>query len=480
MADPLGIVGVLGVVAQIIQVSFQFGRDWKNAPDDAKNFIVELQILKTALSETYTNIIVNEDFQKAFDGRHSTLLAQPGAAAQATSAQTMTSACKAALEIILDDLKKRIQSHRTGWERLRGAFLAKATRETVENLHRQCMALNQLVTIDTVTLAISTHQQVKKGREEQHHIRQSVDYLRLHQESREATEERNRILDWVRPVDFASQQSDLSTRRQAGTGEWLLNSAEFRAWMEARGQTLFCPGFPGAGKTILASFVVDELVALSQKNQKIGVAYVYCSFRRQDKPEDLLASLVKQLAQGQPSLPGVIRSLYDKHRDKRTRPSFGEISASLRSVASLYSKVFIVVDALDECPISKGCRTRFIAEIIDIQAQTGASIFTTSRFIPEITQTFQDTATVLEIRARAEDVRKYLASQMFHLPGFVRRRADLQEEIITEIIRAADGMYVCMFLHPSRIFLTILGSSLLNSTSNPLSERRRRRRSVGR
>jgi hypothetical protein len=39
--------------------------------------------------------------------------------------------------------------------------------------------------------------------------------------------------------------------------------------------------------------------------KSIGIAYIYCNFRRQDeqKIDDLLASLLKQLAESQPSLP---------------------------------------------------------------------------------------------------------------------------------------------------------------------------------
>jgi hypothetical protein len=66
---------------------------------------------------------------------------------------------------------------------LRGAFLAKAAREAVENVHRQCVALNQLVAIDAMTLAVSTHQHVKQSMQEQQHIRQSMDLLRLNQEN---------------------------------------------------------------------------------------------------------------------------------------------------------------------------------------------------------------------------------------------------------------------------------------------------------
>lgn len=136
MADPLGIIGVIGVAIQITQLGVQFGLDWKDAPDDAKSFMAELQALKNALSEPNMNIILNQDFIDAFRGRHSVLLSELGVAAQDTDTQLMVAACQAELEGLLKDLSKRLQGHRAGWERLQGAFLAKRTRETVENLHR--------------------------------------------------------------------------------------------------------------------------------------------------------------------------------------------------------------------------------------------------------------------------------------------------------------------------------------------------------
>jgi hypothetical protein len=66
MADPFGtgagIVGVIGLAIQITQVVIQFGIDWKDAPANVKTFMAELGTLKTVLSETNTNIILNPDF----------------------------------------------------------------------------------------------------------------------------------------------------------------------------------------------------------------------------------------------------------------------------------------------------------------------------------------------------------------------------------------------------------------------------------
>lgn len=173
------------------------------------------------------------------------------------------------------------------------------------------------------------------------------------------------MLDWLTPIDYAAQQSDFVSRWQAGTGQWLLESVEFQAWVETDQQVLFCPGIPRAGKTILTSIVVDYLYTKFLKDANIGIAYLYCNFCRKDeqKAEELLASLLKQLARGLSSLPESVKSLYDSHKDKRTRPTFNEISATLQSVGALYSRIFIVVDALDECQSSDDCRTKFIKEI---------------------------------------------------------------------------------------------------------------------
>ena len=91
---------------------------------------------------------------------------------------------------------------------------------------------------------------------------------------------RQTILDWITPIDYAPQQSNFISRRQAGTGQWLLNSAEFKAWLQISKQILFCPGIPGAGKTILTSIVVEELITRFENDGNIGIAYIYCNYRR--------------------------------------------------------------------------------------------------------------------------------------------------------------------------------------------------------
>jgi hypothetical protein len=284
---------------------------------------------------------------------------------------------------------------------------------------------------------------LKKLREDGDTTYQEVKRVRNGQEDWRYRDKRQSILAWLTRTDYTTQQHDFVSRRQAGTDQWLLDSAQFQAWLKSDKQTLFCPGIPGAGKTILTSIIVEELTSRFSTDRTIGVAYIYCNFRRQDtqKVDDLLTSLLKQLAESQPSFPVAVKELYDRHMTKRTQPSLEEISKCLQTVTAQYSRVFLIVDALDECQISDGCRQRFLSSLFDLQAKYGANLFATSRPISNIEKAFEGNSK-LEIRASEEDVRRYLDGHIFRLPGFIARSLELQEEIKTAIVKAVDGMYV--------------------------------------
>lgn len=250
---------------------------------------------------------------------------------------------------------------------------------------------------------------------------------------------RQEIMNWLTPVDYGPRQSDYLKMRQPGTGQWLLDSAEYQAWLKTNKQTLFCPGIPGAGKTVLTAIVVDDLTKRVSSDPTIGIAYVYCNFWQQgtQKIDDLMASLLKQLAQCWSSLPGSVNVLYDRHRAKCTRPSLDEISGVLQSVVTMYSRSFIIVDALDECQVSDGSQARFLSELFTLQTQHGVNIFATSRLIPQIMDQFNGSVS-LEIRAHDNDVRQYLHDRIVQSESQVLKT--YCEEIETKITSVVDGM----------------------------------------
>ncbi|KAF5572617.1 ankyrin repeat [Fusarium pseudoanthophilum] len=275
-------------------------------------------------------------------------------------------------------------------------------------------------------------------------------------------EQEERILKWLSPIDYEAQHFDFLERRQPETGEWLLNSVKYQNWVNGRGQALFCPGIPGAGKTIMAATIIDHLMVTHHSESTIGVAYIYCDFRRKSDQtvNNLLASILKQLIKHSPQ-----RSRFIQELDISVRPTSAKMFVNLRQVIGLYSKVFVVVDALDECEAAGGCRARFMAYIKDLQVKCGINLLATSRFIFEITQTFTGDPSI-EIRAALVDINKYVEGHLDRLPKFVRGNSTLKGDIKKGISEAADGMFLLAQLHLD----SLVGKSSLKSLRSALSK----------
>lgn len=107
----------------------------------------------------------------------------------------------------------------------------------------------------------------------------------------------------------------------------------------------------------------------------------------------------------------------------------------------MYSRVFIVVDALDECRVAPLCQKTFLSELFNLQAKCGANILATSRFIPEITGKFQGSI-LLEVRASEHDVRRYVDGFVSSLTSFVGCSPNLQEKLKTTLPLSSSNLTV--------------------------------------
>ena len=119
-----------------------------------------------------------------------------------------------------------------------------------------------------------------------------------------------RLLEWISPTDYPAQQFDIIARRQEGTGQWFLDAPEVAWWLSEAKATLFCPGIPGAGKTMIAAIAIKHLLESAQ-NSLHGIAYVYCNYKAQEEQDasSMLAAILKQLIQGRPSTVELVERL---------------------------------------------------------------------------------------------------------------------------------------------------------------------------
>jgi hypothetical protein len=270
-------------------------------------------------------------------------------------------------------------------------------------------------------------------------MRNALPTLQTHVLAIRDDQQHQKILDWLSPTDFPAQQYDIISRRQEGTGQWLLDSPEFRGWLQGADRTLFCPGIPGAGKTMIAAIAIHHLGRIAQAD--VGLAYLFCNYKSQVDQSacSLLTALLKQLVQSQPDISAPIIRLYDHHSKKKSRPSLDEIFKALLSICSNHATVHVVVDALDECADRDGTRSRLIEKLRELQATTNVRLLFTSRFIPEIMENFR-LGPVLEVRASKEDVELFVAGQIPRLPSCIRRDNELVRAVQTKIVESVDGM----------------------------------------
>ena len=195
---------------------------------------------------------------------------------------------------------------------------------------------------------------------------------------------------------------------------------------------------------MIASIAVNHLKTLFP-DDKTGRAFLFCIYKRQDNQgvDDLLASLLGQLAVCQSIVPKSICEFYDKHQNgEKPRLSRNEIREELRSITKTYSRTFIVIDALDECKTDH-IRNELLSEIYKLQEVSDTRLMVTFR--PSVVPKRPSSVTEQEIRAHEEDIGEYLSGRMAELRSVVQDDNKLQCKIKTRILSLVDGMYVRLY-----------------------------------
>ena len=185
------------------------------------------------------------------------------------------------------------------------------------------------------------------------------------------------------------------------------------------------------------------------------MAYFYFDFKdlRKQTRHDLLLSLVSQLSAHSVPCCGILHCVYEAHKEGTQQPSDDTLKECLKQMLTLPGQwpVFIVLDALDECPASSVLpppRTevlQFVKELVNLRLP-GLYVCATSR--PEV-----DIRAVLEPLAlrsvslhdeigQKADIADYVRSVVNSSPSTAMRRwrADDKNLVIETLTERADGM----------------------------------------
>ena len=204
---------------------------------------------------------------------------------------------------------------------------------------------------------------------------------------------------------------------------------------------------------LFASSAVIEDIRTLQKSGLASLAFFYCDFRDDQKKgrRGLLTSLLVQLCEQSDAYSTILSDFYLAHRRGSQHASDRELLACLKDMlkAPEQATVYIVIDALDECPITTGLPTprgkvlKVVEELVNLQIPN-LRICVTSRpeadIIPVLEPlSFRSVSLHVE-SGQVQDIEEYVRS-VIHTGVEMQRWKDTDRQlVIDELIKKANGM----------------------------------------
>ncbi|KAF3065738.1 putative ankyrin repeat protein [Trichoderma lentiforme] len=261
------------------------------------------------------------------------------------------------------------------------------------------------------------------------------------------------LLKWLCDVDPSSMYNAGLDRREAGTCEWLIrDSEEFKTWQTNDRSLLWLHGKAGSGKSILSSSVIKHLQDQYVSEPSIVVSYFYFSFSdpEKQKVDAMLASLTKQICSRQTQGSQLMKRL-QQYKLNGQRPDTETLEAVLIASASEFSNLYVVIDALDECPLlndQRGKLLKSLRRILSI-APNNFHFFFTSRRETDIDDKIRPILSLknkdeIDLLARQQiinrDINHYIDSQLNGVE-YKSWPESVKEETRELLVKKADCMF---------------------------------------
>ena len=204
-----------------------------------------------------------------------------------------------------------------------------------------------------------------------------------------------------------------------------------------------------------------------QRSGLASLAFFYCDFRDDQKKDlrGLLSSLLVQLGGQSDAYSDVLSDFYVTHGRGSQHASDSELVDCLKDMLNLPGQptVHIVVDALDECPVTIGLvfTRRNVLELVEELVNLhipNLRICVTSRPEADIIDVFENLA-ICSVSLHGEggqvqDISKYVKSFVHTSREMRRWKATDKQLVIDELTNKADGMYVV--IHATIIYFSRL------------------------
>ncbi|KAF5600091.1 ankyrin repeat [Fusarium pseudoanthophilum] len=159
--------------------------------------------------------------------------------------------------------------------------------------------------------------------------------------------ETREIIRWLERTNPSSLHNIAFSKHEPLTTAWVTNSSQWKDWVSLESETrlMWIYGLPGAGKTVLASYVIEELEKLCEPVDGSFCSYYYCHYsHNQDEAVPFLSWIIGQVCRQISWIPPELTRLHDRGCEPRSADLEQVLEMILQKLDSLY----IVIDAVDE------------------------------------------------------------------------------------------------------------------------------------
>jgi hypothetical protein len=295
------------------------------------------------------------------------------------------------------------------------------------------------------------------------------------------------VWKWLSPPDPWKNHNLARESRHGGTGTWWIESDTYAEWKSSGASSLLwvhgkrsyfavysfqllmniassagagksviwcvCLLIVRAGELILISSAVIEDIRILQKSGLASLAFFYCDFRDDQKKDirGLLSSLLAQLGGQSDAYSTVLSNFYASHGRGSQHASDSELIGCLRHMLKLpgQATVYIVINALDECPVTTGLPSprekvlKLIEELVKLHVPN-LRICITSQPEADILLVLQPLASssvsLHGESGQAQDIAEYVKSVVHTTREMKRWKTTDRQLVIDVLIDKADGM----------------------------------------
>ncbi|KAF5586691.1 ankyrin repeat [Fusarium pseudocircinatum] len=159
--------------------------------------------------------------------------------------------------------------------------------------------------------------------------------------------ETREIIRWLERTNPSSLHNIAFDKHEPLTTAWVTNSSQWKDWVSLESETrlMWIYGLPGAGKTVLASYVIEELEKLCEPADGRFCSYYYCHYsHNQDEAVPFLSWIIGQACRQISWIPPELKRLHDRGCESTS----ADLTQTLEIILQKLDSLYIVIDAVDE------------------------------------------------------------------------------------------------------------------------------------